>query len=56
MNVQSGRIGHWSMDAKDTDSGILHDQSAYDHHATINNASVGNDAGIVNDAYSFAIV
>ena len=51
-NLQKGLVGHWTMDDRDTDNGMLRDRGASDNHGEINGATIGEEAPI-GQSYSF---
>lgn len=52
LNLQKGLVGHWTMDSRDVDNGMVRDQSAYDNHGTIN-GDPGVSSGVVGRAFDF---
>lgn len=54
FNLQKGLIGHWTMDGKDTSSGILYDRSGYGNHGNISGALSVGSPGIINESYTFS--
>lgn len=49
--LQRGLVGHWTMDAVDTDSGIAYDRSARSNHGTWNGTIPSPTDGQVSEAY-----
>ena len=45
-NLQKGLIGHWTMDDRDTDDGLLRDRSGYDNHGSLINSPTSADGFI----------
>lgn len=52
MSLQEGLIGHWTMDDKDTSSGMLYDRSGYNNHGELNGPTT-SQASILGEAYDF---
>lgn len=51
-NLQKGLVGHWTMDSRDVDNGVLRDRSAYDNDGTISGASA-NYQSPIGEGFSF---
>ena len=52
-NLQKGLVGHWTMDDRDTDSGMLRERSASDNHGTIEGGTDTSQTSPIGQAYSF---
>jgi len=52
VNLQKGLVGHWTMDSRDTDNGIIRDKSGYNNHGVINGITSGH-SGKVGEKFKF---
>jgi len=53
LNLQKGLVGHWTMNNKDVDNGVVRDKSGYDHHAEVRGTPTFGNSGIVQGSASF---
>ena len=51
-NLQKGLVGHWTMDDRDTDNGMLRDRSAYGNDGSIE-GPITDQGGIVGESFEF---
>ena len=53
-NLQKGLVGHWTMDDRDTDNGMLRDRSGNDNHGTINGGIKTSKSGAIGESYEIS--
>lgn len=51
MSLQKGLVGHWTMDSRDTDNGVIRDRSGFENHATLSGDGISS-RGIINESLS----
>lgn len=52
-NLAKGLVGHWTLDNRDTDNGMVWDRSGNDFHGTIEGNTRTGEDGVVGDAFDF---
>lgn len=52
-DLHKGLVGHWSMDDRDVDNGIIRDRSAFDNHGTLNGGIVTGVSSPVGRGFEF---